>query len=214
MDELSEPPIGDSLVDRESSSEEEGSQDESEEENPGKYQFNGVYLFVTWSKSKIDDKKQFEAALLPRLPANTRYFGGRELHDDGSPHYHVVFRFEHRVHWADARNHFELPDDTRAIRFVKPKPRQPARLFLDRVQAYVEKDGDTFGERIPYDGPASEEKKRKWQAVLDEDSSERAWKLLRELDPRACVVNFPAVARASAETKFVTSVIRRNVVGR
>jgi len=54
--------------------------DEEETTSNVKYHFNGKYIYVTWSKSKIDSKEEFHEKLLGRLPAGARVFGGRELH--------------------------------------------------------------------------------------------------------------------------------------
>ena len=113
----------------------------------GKYRFNGKHIYVTWSKSTIDSKEEFEEKLLAILPAGTSYFGGRELHEDGSPHYHVVFSFEDKQHFRDARARFSIEGDTNAIRIEKPKARQDYKNILENTQAYCGKDGDTIGKR-------------------------------------------------------------------
>ncbi len=173
----------------------------------GKYRFNGIYLFVTWSKSRIDCKDEFQQRLLPLLPSGVKYFGGRETHKDGTPHYHVVFRFENKTHWPNAAEHFRIDGDTNAIRFSKPRPRQPPRAFLENTMAYCAKDGDTFGERFSLDGPVAEQKKRKWQEVIDEPDSSKAWTLVRELEPRAYMLNYPALERAMAASKRLKSAV-------
>lgn len=195
------PALGDTVADE---SVDESVYPEVEESPPGrKFRFNGIYLFVTWSKSTIDSKQEFQEKLLPLLPPRTQYFGGRELHEDGTPHYHVVFRFETETHWSDAYKHLSIEGDTNAIRIEKPRPRQPARVFLENTMAYCPKEGDVFGERLSLEGPVSEQKKRKWQEIIDEQDEGKAWGLVRDLEPRAYMVNFPALERAMTVTKRV-----------
>src|SRR5256885_12888405 len=76
-----------------------------------------IYILITWSKSKIELKDEFHQKLLAILPAGVRLFGGRELHQDDTPHYHVVFSFLHKVNWPDAAKKFSIEGDTNAIRF-------------------------------------------------------------------------------------------------
>ena len=168
----------------------------SERDGEGKYRFNGKHIYVTWSKSKIDSKEQFHQQLLAILPAGVRMFGGRELHQDGTPHYHVVFSFLNKVHYRDAAKRFSIPGDTNAIGFEKPKVRQRVSDFLENTMAYCAKDGDTFGERLSLEGAVAEQKRRKWQEAIDEPDEKTAWSIVRDIDPRAYMVNFPALEKA------------------
>ena len=149
---------------------------------------------------------EFEEKLIQLLPKGVRYFGGRELHKDGTPHYHVVFQFEDKVNWPDAAQKFLIEGDTNAIRFQKPRPRQSPRGFLENTMAYCGKDEDTFGQRLPLEGAASEQKKRKWQDIIDEPDESRAWDLVRELEPRSYMLNYPALERAMGATKRARTV--------
>ena len=120
------------------------------------FRLQAVYCFVTWAKSRIDDHEVFYRLLVKRMPKNTQIFGARELHRDGSPHYHAAFRFRTAVHWPDARKRFMLvaPDgkvDTTAIRIIVPDKREDGSHFLGRTQSYCVKDKDRckpFGEWI------------------------------------------------------------------
>jgi hypothetical protein len=133
-----------------------------------KYRFNGKHIYVTWSKSQIELKDEFHQKLLAILPAGVRLFGGRGLHQDGTPHYHVVFSFLHKVNWPDAAKKFSIEGDTNTIRFEKPKPRGGLSDFLENAQSDCEKDGDTFGERLSLKGAVVEQRKRKRQNIVDE----------------------------------------------
>jgi hypothetical protein len=189
------PAAGDSWVDEEC--EDTALEDEVvEEEKDGKWKFNGKHIYVTWSKSKIEEKEVFHQKLLALLPAGVRMFGGREMHEDGTPHYHVVFSFTEKVHWPDAAKKFSIEGDTNAIRFEKPKPRQRVNDFLENTMAYCSKDGDIDGERLCLEGAVAEQKKRKWQEIVDEPDEKKAWDMVRELEPRAYMLNHPSLDKA------------------
>ena len=156
MDDFADiPPLGDTLA---YASDEETKSDvgEVEGENDVKYYFNGKHIYMTWSKSKIDLKEEFRKKLLALLPAGVRMFGGRELYQDGTPHYYVVFSFVEKVHWRDAAKKFSIEGDTNAVRFDKPKPRQRVSQFLENTMASCAKHGDTFGERLSMEGAVAE----------------------------------------------------------
>ncbi len=202
------PAAGDSYVDEELEGVVAGDE-VLEEEKDGKWRFNGKYIYVTWSKSKIEEKEVFHQKLLALLPAGVRMFGGRELHEDGTPHYHVVFSFTEKVHWPDAAKKFSIEGDTNAIRFEKPKQRQRISDFLENTQAYCSKDGDTFGERLCLEGAVAEQKKRKWQDIVDEPDEKRAWELVRELEPRAYMLNHPSLNKAMVSKRLKLTRPRR-----
>jgi Geminivirus Rep catalytic domain len=166
-----------------------------EDEETKKWRSNGKHIYVTWSKSKIEEKEVFHQKLLAILLPGVRLYGGREKHQDGTPHYHVVMSFLHKVNWPDAASEFHIEGDTNALRFEKPKPRQKLAGFLENTQSYCEKDGDTFGERLSLEGAVAEEK-RKWQDVIDEPDEKKAWSLIRELEPREWMLNHPSLERA------------------
>ncbi len=106
-----------------------------------------------------------------------------------------------KVHWPDAAKRFSIEGDTNAIRFAKPKPKQRVSDFLENTMAYCSKDGNTFGERLSLEGAVAEQKKRKWQEIVDETDEAKTWDRVREVDPRAYMVNYPALERAIASRK-------------
>ena len=189
------PAVGDASVDEER--EDTPSEDDVlEEKTGGKYRFNGKYIYATWAKSRIDEKEVFHQKLLAILPAGVRLFGGRELHKDGTPHYHVVMSFSDKQHWPDAVKKLTIEGDTSAIRLDKPKPRQKVSGFLENTMAYCAKEGDTFGERLNLEGAVAEQKKRKWQDIVDEPDEKKAWEMVREVEPRAYMLNHPSLDKA------------------
>ena len=57
------PAVGDAFMYDEEQEEEIEEGDEDEPQKRGKYCFNGRYIYVTWSKSKINSKEEFEQKL-------------------------------------------------------------------------------------------------------------------------------------------------------
>lgn len=216
MSDFDDIPAAGDVLDEQDSEDDVGSESSSGQSEPGKYRLTGRNVYVTWSKSKINDKDEFHQKLLAILPAGVRLFGGRELHQDGTPHYHAVLSFVDKVHWTDAVKKLSIEGDTNAIRLEKPRPRQRPHDFLENTMAYCAKDGDTFGERILLEGAAGERKKRKWQEIIDEADEQRAWQLVRELDPRAYMLQYPALQSAMCATKRgrFCGVERRRLGGR
>ena len=117
--------------------------------------FSGECVFVTWSRSTIANKDDFHRKLVSMMPPGVKIFGGREYHQDGKPHYHVVLSFPAKVKWPDARKMFILEGDTTAVRITPPWRGQRIYDFLNNTQTYAAKKKDTFGERIHCEGSGS-----------------------------------------------------------
>lgn len=130
--------------------------------------YNAGLVFVTYTRSRIDDKEEFHQRLsdsLERSLARVRatnnvsveMFGSKELHAGGTPRYHVVLRFSRKIYWPQARRelsvwtfvngHREI--DTESIYIKKKKTEESDANFLRRVQTYIAKKGDVFGRRMP-----------------------------------------------------------------
>jgi hypothetical protein len=140
----------------------------------GKYRFHGKYLYLTYSQCALTEKAAFVDLFGKLLPEGARFFGGREEHKDGGINYHVVLALDKQVHWADARGRLALADDeSGSLNISVLGPRQNVQQFLEDTRSHCEKDGDTFGLRIPLRNEASKEKKRKWDEI-GEQSTKRA----------------------------------------
>ena len=180
-----------------------GSDVSSEDDGPtGKFILHSVYAYVTWSQSRIDDHEEFFCKLRAKMPEGTKIFGGRELHQDGHSHYHVVMQFPRRIHWTDARKHFMLQKedgevDTEAIRIEVPRLYEPVVEYLDRTQSYCEKDDNPwlFGERIEALSTKAALRKRVYQEIIDEPDPVRAEQMLIRHDPYEYVKNFGSIDR-------------------
>lgn len=175
---------------------------DEQEASVKKFVLHATYCYVTWSQSRIDDHEEFYCKLRARMPHGTEIFGGKELHEDGFPHYHVVMKFPRRIHWRDARKKFVLERsdgvvDTEAIRIVVPDLYQPVSEFLDHTQAYCAKDDNPwmFGERIEGVSTAKALRKRVFAEIVNEPDYDRASKMIKEYDPYEYVMRYISIQR-------------------
>lgn len=179
----------------------------------GEFKFHGTLAFVTYTRSRIQTKEEFERLLreslgkyLPKLSADgdrgtLEVYGCKELHEDGKPHYHVLLRFNPRVHWPKARERFfvwidvdgKAEVDTESIYIVKRHPDEPAVKFMQSVQSYISKGGDVFGHWIGPTLASAAEKAAERDAHLDEiiavDGRQEAELLFQKYFKRNYVLN-------------------------
>ena len=184
-----------------SSSGSEGSDSEGDINSKfsGKFELRNRFAFVTWARSRIEDHLVYYDKLMKMLPGGVKLFGGKELHDDGTPHYHVVIEFERRVHWRNAREKFMIRHDdgevdTSAIRIVCPYRGQSVEQFLECTQAYCAKDSNpfTFGEWLTGIGSAKARRKRMFAEIHAESDFDKAKALCQEADPVQFILRYPA----------------------
>ncbi|KAJ6782343.1 hypothetical protein PWT90_11221 [Aphanocladium album] len=179
-------------------------------EMPGEFVFHGTMAFVTYSRSRVKDPKDFHRYLreslerhLPKVggPGGGRgtveIFGSKELHEDGTPHYHVMLRFEPRVHWRRAREYFGVmidvdgnaEVDTTSIYIRKRAEDESPEVFLQSVQAYIAKEGDVFGEWIGPRESAAKRAQKDLQVLIAMENRDEAEAFLKEKFPRQYVFN-------------------------
>jgi len=165
-----------------------------------KFEFYGTYMFVTYAKSTLGKDRilEFARLLKDKLPVDTKFYGCFELHEDGSPHYHVLIQFPKRTHWLDSRKKLMLDGDTEAIKVVTMRRNQRSATFVSNVQLYLEKtlpDGSDkpvtwlFGEKILI-GNLALEKKRKFKEILDEPDYDKAKQMIKDEDPLRFIMSY------------------------
>ncbi|KAH8127548.1 hypothetical protein LI328DRAFT_53498 [Trichoderma asperelloides] len=120
-------------------------------------------LFVIYSGSRVEDTNEFYRYFnnaierhIPRSKEKVRatvdVFGCKQIHD-GVLHYLVAVRFSMRTNWRNAWKALAVyidvdgkrVVDTSSIVFGKKNRRQSEDQWLEYVQEYVAKGGDTFG---------------------------------------------------------------------
>lgn len=183
------------------------------------FELNATMAFVTYTHSQVDDKEEFHKHLrdsleksLPRVSATERVaveiFGRKELHEDGTPHYHVVLKFSKRVHWRKAREKLAVwivvdgrrVIDTESIYIRKKSEWETGVKFLQSVQAYVAKGGNVFGQWIGEKQPTAKEKDKHWTQTVECERVDEAVVLIKEHYPSRWV-NGQASCQAFLRTK-------------
>jgi len=178
-----------------------------------KFKLNGLYCFVTWSQSKIDDHMEFYEKLKELLPEGAKVYGGKELHADGRPHYHAVIRFRRKVHWTDARKRLTISGDTEAIKIRVPEQRQSIREFLENTQSYCQKDDNpnVFGKIIEAASSVIVERKRVFLEIDETEGYEETKEMIRQADPYMFVTRYPCVMSYLAGEKKRARMMQREV---
>ena len=139
----------------------------SDRKRNDEFVFYDNVVFVTYTRSRIDDKGEFHHRLVESLErslardwathnVSVEIFGSKELHEDGTPHYHVALRFSRKVYWRKARTKLSVwvivngrrEIDTLCINIKRKKTGESDAKFLGCVQTYIAKEGDVFGKWI------------------------------------------------------------------
>ena len=98
--------------------------------------------------------------------ACTRPFGGREPHQNGTPHYHVVFSFSRKEALAGC-------DQEILYRTFREVGTKEMCGRLSQEGHGPSQDGETLRERLPIEKAVAEVKTRKWQDIVDETDQEK-----------------------------------------
>jgi len=116
----------------------------------GKFEFDGVRVFLTYSQTTItyDD---IRAALEENIGWHRikEWWISREQHEDGGLHWHVLLAFKQRLHIRDARWLFDVFEAHPNIAKVTDGPKS-----WNALKAYVAKDGVLWsGQRFDWSKP-------------------------------------------------------------
>ncbi|KAH7038422.1 uncharacterized protein B0I36DRAFT_316382 [Microdochium trichocladiopsis] len=167
------------------------------------------YFMLTYSKSQIMDVSEFEKRFRETLRRcytskpdaqledfGVQYFGSRELHASGRPHYHVVVALGKPPHWRDpweklrllAMTEDGLGPDTRSVRLSVMRKEQNLEFFLNKTQAYVRKESwdFVFGREIEAVGDRAVAKRKREElciAAIKAETAEEVHEILAEGDP-------------------------------
>ncbi|KAJ3455935.1 hypothetical protein MRS44_017417 [Fusarium solani] len=167
----------------------------------GKYRVHTKALFVTYTQSRVEDAEEFHSCLRSSVaahldpkdrndPEGFQVFGVKELHEDGSPHYHVVMKMRHLIQWRNAREKVRVwierdgkrLVDTNAIHVKQKAQGEPMAKFLEDTQAYLMKEvgstGVLFGTRIECASSRSGSDESKWAEVVQAPDADEAQRLI------------------------------------
>lgn len=146
------------------------------------FRFQGKRVFLTYANVVQDIQLvEWENFFKLKFPSQMVYHTiGRELHESGVPHFHVLIVFDRKI-------------DTRSVTFFDFKGQHPNIISpndLEATKIYVQKDGNYIEEG---DFPAT--KKRKavddaWEAILNEATDNVTFMALAKAkDPKNFVLN-------------------------
>lgn len=161
--------------------------------------FYGRWVLLTYSKCSIESKKKFEEMFVYSLEKRevdlVKYYGCRELHEDGSVHYHVLVNVGKQLNWSYIymRSMFTVDgNDCQSLNFSPPRPKQNINLYVANVVGYIEKEsgGDCFGVRPLVGAQKAEDRKRKWEEIGEQSTAGRKMSKLKEFYPDVFYKNF------------------------
>nr|QSS76686.1 C1 protein [Tomato curly stunt virus] len=108
---------------------------------PKRFQIYGKNYFLTYPHCSLNKEEALHQIQNLSTPTNKKYIKiCRELHEDGSPHLHVLIQFEGKYKCQNQR-FFDLVSPTRSAHF---HPNIQGAKSSSDVKSYINKDGDTI----------------------------------------------------------------------
>nr|QSS76716.1 C1 protein [Tomato curly stunt virus] len=108
---------------------------------PKRFQIYAKNYFLTYPHCSLNKEEALHQIQNLSTPTNKKYIKiCRELHEDGSPHLHVLIQFEGKYKCQNQR-FFDLVSPTRSAHF---HPNIQGAKSSSDVKSYINKDGDTI----------------------------------------------------------------------
>nr|AFB83432.1 replication associated protein [Cotton leaf curl Burewala virus] len=159
---------------------------------PKRFKIQAKNYFITYPQCSLTKEEALSQIQAINTPSNKKYIKlCRELHEDGSPHLHVLIQFEGKFVCTNNR-FFDLVSPTRSAHF---HPNIQGAKSSSDVKAYIDKDGDTleWGE-FQIDGRSARGGQQTandaYAAALYAGSKSEALRVIRELAPKGCILQF------------------------
>nr|ACT79081.1 Rep protein [Tomato leaf curl Vietnam virus] len=159
---------------------------------PKKFLINAKNYFLTYPHCSLSKEEALSQFLALTTPTNKLFIRiCRELHEDGSPHLHVLIQFEGKFKCQNNR-FFDLVSPTRSAHF-HPNI-QSAKSSTD-VKAYMDKDGDVLDHGVfQIDGRSArggcQSANDAYAEAINSGSKATALNILREKAPKDFVLQF------------------------
>nr|QXJ13562.1 replication protein [Tobacco curly shoot virus] len=159
---------------------------------PKKFLINAKNYFLTYPHCSLTKEEALSQISALSTPTNKLFIRiCRELHEDGSPHLHVLIQFEGKFKCQNNR-FFDLTSPSRSAHF-HPNI-QGAKSSTD-VKAYMEKDGDVLDHGIfQIDGRSArggcQSANDAYAEAINSGSKASALNILREKAPKDFVLQF------------------------
>ncbi|QKQ15092.1 AC1 [Calystegia hederacea geminiviridae] len=152
----------------------------------GSFSIKAKNYFLTYPQCSLSKEEALSQIKNLQTPTNKKFIKiCRELHEDGSPHLHVLVQFEGKYNCTNNR-FFDLVSPTRSAHF---HPNVQGAKSSSDVKSYMDKDGDTleWGE-FQIDGRSARGGQQSandaYAAALNAGSKSEALRIIRELAPR------------------------------
>nr|ACS36704.1 AC1 protein [Tomato yellow leaf curl Guangdong virus] len=159
---------------------------------PKKFIINAKSYFLTYPHCSLSKEEALSQLLALSTPTNKLFIRiCRELHEDGTPHLHILIQFEGKFKCQNNR-FFDLISPTRSTHF-HPNI-QSAKSSTD-VKSYMEKDGDVLDHGVfQIDGRSArggcQSANDAYAEAINSGSKDAALNILREKAPKDFVLQF------------------------
>ncbi|AAR98597.1 Rep protein [Tomato yellow leaf curl Thailand virus] len=159
---------------------------------PNKFRINAKHYFLTYPHCSLTKEEALSQISALSTPTNKLFIRiCRELHEDGSPHLHVLIQFEGKFKCQNNR-FFDLTSPSRPTHF-HPNI-QGAKSSTD-VKAYMEKDGDVLDHGVfQIDGRSArggcQSANDAYAEAINSGSKAAALNILKEKAPKDFVLQF------------------------
>nr|QIH45215.1 replication protein [Ageratum yellow vein China virus] len=108
---------------------------------PKRFKIQAKNYFLTYPQCSLTKEEALSQLQSIQTPTNKKYIKVcRELHEDGSPHLHVLVQFEGKFVCTNSR-FFDLVSPSRSAHF---HPNIQGAKSSSDVKSYIDKDGDTL----------------------------------------------------------------------
>nr|AFP89683.1 Rep protein [Tomato leaf curl Taiwan virus] len=157
-----------------------------------KFRINAKNYFLTYPHCSLTKEEALSQIQALQTPTNKLFIRVcRELHEDGTPHLHILIQFEGKFQCKNNR-FFDLTSPTRSAHF-HPNI-QGAKSSTD-VKTYMEKDGDVLDHGIfQVDGRSArggcQSANDAYAEAINSGSKAEALNILREKAPKDFVLQF------------------------
>ena len=159
---------------------------------PRRFTINAKNYFLTYPQCPLSKEEALSQLLNLSTPTNKKFIKiCRELHEDGSPHLHVLIQFEGKYKCQNNR-FFDLVSPTRSAHF---HPNIQGAKSSSDVKSYMEKDGDTseWG-KFQVDGRSARGGQQSandaYAQAINTGSKLLALNVIKELAPKDYVLQF------------------------
>nr|AFV46153.1 replication associated protein [Tomato leaf curl virus]ASW21278.1 replication associated protein [Tomato leaf curl virus] len=159
---------------------------------PNRFKINAKNYFLTYPKCSLTKEEALSQFLNLQTPTSKKFIRiCRELHEDGTPHLHVLIQFEGKFQCKNNR-FFDLTSPTRSAHF---HPNIQGAKSSSDVKTYMEKDGDILDHGVfQVDGRSArggcQSANDAYAEAINAGSKIEALNILREKAPKDYVLQF------------------------